>query len=271
MPGTCSAHRSGSFLLSRSAAGSSYTDAVNQYDDGRYRQHNADWHDQDASWKALQIVDLLSSVALQPASVCDVGCGTGGVLANLSRFLPHATMVGFEPSQDAVQLANELHPDVDVQSDPRVLDRHFELALVLDVFEHVEDYLGFLRRISSLASAYIFHIPLDMTAQMVLRSSPILSARQSVGHLHYFSRDTAIATLRDTGYVVDEMKYTRPDLAMSRRSWRSAVAWLPRRLAFRLAPDLAVRTLGGASLLVLAHTVGSGQTNDLRPARDRSS
>lgn len=52
-------------------------------------------------------------------------------------------------------------------------DVSWDLVLVLDVFEHVDDYLGFLRGLSRIARNIIFHIPLDISVMRVLASALI--------------------------------------------------------------------------------------------------
>jgi len=54
-----------------------------RYQDGAYLEATGDWHEEDAAWKAAHIRDMIEAVGLKAASVCDVGCGTGGVLAQL--------------------------------------------------------------------------------------------------------------------------------------------------------------------------------------------
>ena len=98
----------------------------------------------------------------------------------------------------------------------------------------------------------IFHIPLDLSVQTVLRSSPIIKARQSVGHIHYFTKETALETLKDTGYEIVDYFYTGGSLELPNRGWKANVLRFPRKLAFSVNKDLAVRLLGGYSLLVLA-------------------
>ena len=131
------------------------------------------------------------------------------------------------------------------------LTETFDLVLLLDVFEHVEDYMGFLRSLRRLGRKFIFHIPLDMTVQMVLRDEPVMRVRKTVGHLHYFSRNTALATLRDTGYEVEDWFYSDTRTA-AYRSWGQRLLKLPRRMLMKMAPDFAVRLLGGNPLTVLA-------------------
>jgi hypothetical protein len=110
----------------------------------------------------------------------------------------------------------------------------------------------FLRRLRARGRQFVFHVPLDLSAQAIMRGTPIRKARAEVGHLHYFTKDTALATLDSTGYSVEDWSYTYGSLDLPDRSLWQRVARVPRRIGLALAPDLTVRTLGGCSLLVLA-------------------
>jgi hypothetical protein len=72
----------------------------------------------------------------------------------------------------------------------------YDLLLLLDVFEHIPDYLGFLSSLCSRAEWFVFHIPLDLNVEAMLRKSrPMMWMRSQYGHLHYFTAETAFATL----------------------------------------------------------------------------
>jgi SAM-dependent methyltransferase len=224
-----------------------------RYLDGTQLAAAPDWYESDAAWKAERVRDMMRKHGMEPGSICDVGCGTGGVLDHLSRTLPPTTrLVGYEMSPQAVALAPEARKQriKFVSEWAEEYEGGFDLMLVLDVFEHVDDYLGFLRAIRGKAGLFIFHIPLDVSVQTVLRGSPFTRARESLGHLHYFSRDTALATLHDTGYATADEELTQPGIDL----WggKSRLARLPRKAVFRLNPRLAARVMGGFSLLVLA-------------------
>ncbi|MBL7490280.1 class I SAM-dependent methyltransferase [Frankia sp. AgB1.9] len=229
------------------------TGTTELYTSGEYLGLNPGWHDDDGAWKALQIARILERNNLHPNSVCDVGCGTGRVLRELSHHLPGTPrMVGFDIAAAPLGLSEDAGDGVElVAGDARASDEHFDLLMMVDVFEHVEDYLGFLRTFRDRAGAFVFHIPLDMSVQTVLRAKPLLGARRGVGHLHYFSRATALVTLADAGYRVIDEAYTRGGVELA-VSGRRRVARVPRQVAHRLNPDLAARVLGGFSLLVLA-------------------
>jgi hypothetical protein len=100
----------------------------------------------------------------------------------------------------------------------------------------------------------IFHIPLDISVQAVLRMSSILKCRERVGHIHYFTKDTALATLKDTGYEIIDYFYTAGALELSSKSLKSFLLRLPRWISYKINKDLAVRILGGYSLLVLTRS-----------------
>lgn len=224
-----------------------------RYEDGRYLAGHEGWHDEDAAWKAEQVQQMIEEARLRPTSICDIGCGTAGVLANLADRYPHIRMVGYERAAIAATLANERHPEIQVVvGEPGKDGVHYDLALMLDVFEHVDDYLGFLRQSQEVADYFIFHVPLDLSVQTVMRMRPILEARRETGHLHYFTKETALATLHDVGYNVIRQRITRSGIELHRRSARTRVAAIPRRIGYLLNPDLACRVLGGFSLLALA-------------------
>ncbi len=87
--------------------------------------------------------------------------------------------------------------------------------------------------------------------QTVLRSKPILKSRQVVGHIHYFTKETAIAILEDTGYEVLDYFYTDPS-DLPANSFKTLFGRVPRKIMYELNKDIAVRILGGYSLMILA-------------------
>jgi hypothetical protein len=120
------------------------------------------------------------------------------------------------------------------------------------VFEHVEDCFSFLRRLRDKARHKVFHVPLELSALMVARARPLLEQRRSVGHIHHFSKETALALLEDTGYRVIDHFYTSGRTELGGLGWKSRLLKWPREALFHADPDAAARILGGYSLMVLA-------------------
>jgi len=109
----------------------------------------------------------------------------------------------------------------------------------------------FLRDLRGKAEYTIFHFPLDLSVQTILRANGLLKRRDLYGHLHYFTKETALRTLAETHYRCSTPS-TRRDPIDRAAGLLQRVAKLPRNLGAALAPDLTVRILGGFSPLVLA-------------------
>jgi SAM-dependent methyltransferase len=227
---------------------------LNRYTDGRYLADNPNWHAEDSPWKAAQIVKLLGKHQLTPQSIVEVGCGAGEVLVQLQLSFPQAQLTGWEISPQALALAQ-------TRTQANLSFRHgdfltegqsgADLLLALDVFEHVEDYFAFLRGLRGKARYTVFHIPLDLSAQAVMRGL-LLHWRQQIGHLHYFTRELALQALNETGFEVRDAVYTSYAIDRPAPTLKAHLGRWPRRVASALNPDWAAKALGGFCLLVLA-------------------
>lgn len=226
-----------------------------RYETGEYLEKNPDWHAADAPFKAKWITDILRRNQVRPDHIVEVGSGSGEVLVNLLKNFPAARADGYDISPQAHEIAS-----------PKMTDRlkfHRtdyltagapppDVLLAIDVFEHVEDYMTFVRTMKPLAPLKVFHIPLDLSVQGLVRGKSIMEARRRIGHLHYFFVETAIATLTDCGYEIVDWNYTHGAESLPNRALRTRLLNVARRLARRIDEDLAIRILGGASIVVLA-------------------
>lgn len=232
--------------------------AENIYSDGRYLANNPTWHEEDAPFKARHIARMLERNGLSFDRVAEVGCGTGAVLREVRKLVgPSAALwQGFDISTEAIGRAR-VHPEsdgIDFQTvDFLALESTFDVLMMIDVFEHVPDYMGFLSACRTRAKYKIFHIPLDLHVSAALRDSYV-AARNSVGHLHYFSESTARATLVDTGHRIVDCALTPGAVELFRHhpSVKRAVANVPRLAMGMISQSVSARLFGGYSLLVLA-------------------
>lgn len=220
-----------------------------------YLEKNPTWHVEESPFKAKYILKLLERNNLSPKSVCEVGCGAGEVLRQLQlRMSPDTEFRGYEISPVAYELSKPRENErlrfklADASAEK---DASFDLLLVLDVIEHLEDYFSFLRKIRPLAQHKIFHFPLDLSVQAIARRRGLLKRREDHAHLHYFTKETALETLKDTGYQVVDYLYAARSNEIGPTMLQKAFR-LPRSIFFAVNKDLAVRVLGGYSLMILA-------------------
>lgn len=222
---------------------------------GEYLQRNPTWHIEDSPWKAALVAEVMRDSDLRPTSICEVGCGAGGVLAELRRFYPQAELFGYDIAPDASYFWPEHeHANIYFQvGDFFALNkRTYELVMLLDVIEHVYDPFAFLSNLRGTADYYAFTIPLDLSASTVLREKPILDIRRNMGHVHYFTKNLALSLLRECGYEVIRWRYSGATFNAPQRTWKTKLASIPRWVAYTLNKDWGVRALGGETVIVLA-------------------
>jgi cyclopropane fatty-acyl-phospholipid synthase-like methyltransferase len=225
------------------------------YTSGAYAAKHPSWHVEESPWKAKEILRLMRRHRLAPRTVCEVGCGAGEVLKQLQEKMDSACFfVGYEISPHAFELcqtrANE-RLQFKLADITKGSDGGFDLLLVLDVIEHLEDYFSFLRALKQKSTYKVFHIPLDISVQAVLRPYGLIKRREEHAHIHYFTKETALHTLSDIAYEVIDYRYAPRSNEIGPERIQRLLRW-PRSLWFAIHKDTAQRILGGYSLFVLA-------------------
>jgi SAM-dependent methyltransferase len=227
----------------------------NLYTGGGYVERNPLWHTEESPFKVEQLLRMFRKNRLHPRTVCEVGCGAGEVLKLLQEQMDNTCrFCGYDISPQALEMCRSKANErlefrlADFSREQKVF---FDLILVLDVVEHVEDYFGFLEGIRLKSDLKILHFPLDLSVQAVARKRGLLRRREMYGHLHYFTKETALATLNELHYEILDYFYTPRSIGWA-GPLTQRIALLPRMLCFAIHQDLAARILGGYSLLVLA-------------------
>ena len=225
------------------------------YEDGSYLKKNPTWDSEHSLWKAVQIFQVLTENDLFPEKIIEIGCGAGGIISELSSFLPGTSFVGYDISPQAIDLARKrLSERVQfVLGDYlSIKSQEFDLAICADVFEHVDDYVGFLKSLARGEKFVVFHVPLDLSLISILLPSILIKTRNLVGHIHYFNEQTALATIKDCGFNVLSSRVTAGCLEFPGNGISGKLFWSIRKVVFIISPSFAARTLGGFSLIVLA-------------------
>jgi hypothetical protein len=228
---------------------------TDRYSDGSYLESNPDWHQIDSPFKARCALSLLDRGSVQYKSLVEVGCGAGGVLRELNRLRPGADYSGYEISQDAQQFWSDSEGIEFRLTDFLTETTQSDVLLLCDVFEHVDDYIGFLRALLPRAERFVFNIPIDLNVVGTVLDQQV-AARRRYGHLHYFSVKTAIATLEYCGYKI-ELSDIVPSFkgvpkASGRASIQQKLLYPLRYASSALSPRLSAKMFGGSHLVVLA-------------------
>lgn len=224
------------------------------YNDNTYLKNNPDWHEKDAAFKADHIFKLLEKNPIQFETVAEIGCGSGEILVQLEqKWNNDLLFFGYDISKDAIEIAKrkenqkikfEMH-------DIAQKEYHcfYDLLLVIDVIEHIENYFAFLEGITSKSRYTIFHIPLDMSAWTLFREQQLIESKKRVGHIHLFTEDFIKSILSDYGFIMIDQLYTPPIYEAS--SCKQKVIKIMRKLLFKINKKFCTKMLGGYSILLL--------------------
>lgn len=163
---------------------------------------------------------VLSSLvrASRPDSlrILDAGCGTGGNLAMLAGF---GMVTGLEYEPLAAQLARSRGPWPVVQGalphDVPLPARHFDLIVMTDVLEHIDDDAGALRAVAGLLGP-------DGSLVLTVPAFPFLWSRHDQQHHHKrrYTATTLRAVFAATDLEIVKLSYFNfwlfPLIAMAR-------------------------------------------------------
>jgi 2-polyprenyl-3-methyl-5-hydroxy-6-metoxy-1,4-benzoquinol methylase len=133
---------------------------------------------------------------LDYASVLDVGCGQGSLLATLMPLNPSARYAGVDFSEKALAVAQRRAPTaefatLDLTAGP--LDRRFDLVLCTDVVEHIEDDRSAIANLAAMTGRYL----LVSTLQGRMRPYETL-----VGHYRNYAHGELQAKIEACGLKV---------------------------------------------------------------------
>lgn len=175
-----------------------YTPGV---DGDKYRR----WRELGAVTKADHVVDLAARIGvIGTASVAEIGCGDGAVLAELGRRGFGQRRVGFELSASGVQLAaaragiDEAHVFDGLRLPVPV--GAYDVAFATHVLEHVPVPEALVAEMTRVCRALIIEVPLE--ANLSAHRPAARAASESAGHLHAFDRARVRRMVTDAGWRV---------------------------------------------------------------------
>lgn len=144
---------------------------------------------------ALKAADTMADSLignLSPASVIDVGCGSGALLAALAK--RQVDVFGLEYSTDALNMCSQKGVPVercDLRKSDYQSDRHYDLAVSLEVAEHLPH---------GSAEAYV-RLLCSLAPVVVITAAP--PGQGGNGHINEQPREYWIALFSAAGLVYD--------------------------------------------------------------------
>lgn len=231
----------------------------NRYTDGTYLSQNPSWHEEDAPWKLAHILRALQEAHLSDfSSVLDAGCGSGGIIKNWASKAPHIRFTGWDisPQAHALALCNAPSNVRFIQS-PYLPQESFDLALAMDVIEHLEDPAAWLTRVAATAPYLVLHVPLDLSLRSRLNPQLLANEKKAVGHIQFFTAFSLKKLLRAQKLEIISAHYTNKYVERPPKliHFKSRVGMCIRQAAHFLLPRAwAAYLIGGYSLMLVVKT-----------------
>ena len=189
----------------------------NIYTSGKYTENNPTYHLEDSEFKWKNFKKLLLKSNLNYKSfknVAEIGCGIGQILsiAKKNNFFNTSNFYGYDENPDAIQRAKLLDSTISFSNEDilkKDFEKKFDLIIAADVIEHIEDSFNFLKLLRNKSKYFLFNIPLEMSLLSLLRQNKLFNnSYKSVGHLHFFSKKSALIALEHNGYKVLNLSYS---------------------------------------------------------------
>ena len=229
---------------------------TDMYTNGKYLEENPSWDAEDSEWKAEQIHKMIERNKLKCNSIYELGCGGGDVIRYLQQKIDNDSCIyrGYEISPQAYDICKPKEKDnlqYFLKDFLLEKDAKCDIIMLIDLIEHLENYHEYLRSIKDNSQYKILHIPLEFFAVSAIYEKLLINQRKKVGHLHYFTKDIALAMLEELDYEIVDYFYT-PGYTLSRNyGFKDKLIKIPRMIFSHISVDLTARIFGGFSLMVL--------------------
>lgn len=230
------------------------------YTDGTYFQNNPTWDAEDAEWKFNKMLPMLKEFlsGKEGLSICEVGCGGGKLLSLLAKVYPQHRFVGWDLSPDAAKFWNYDAKNLSFFAGDifkSTAKEQYDLVLLIDVVEHVENPHQFLENVQTITRNCFFHMPLDLSAMSVVFDYKLIYVRKQVGHIHYFTKGIFLELLRETKLKATMIAFSNSWKDSPKKTFSTRILNIVRYVINFISPDLNARLLGANTLFVLAKSV----------------
>lgn len=139
--------------------------------------------------------------------VLDIGCGNGSLAQDVAKHAKSVLGVDIDPK--LIEKAQRKHPAVNLEY--RVADatkdlsnETFDIIIMSNVLEHIDDRVAFLRSIHSLAKKFLFRVPMIDREWVTLYKQELgLDHRLDTTHFTEYTFSQFKSEFEQAGYRID--------------------------------------------------------------------
>jgi hypothetical protein len=193
-----------------------YTSYYNDHPDYiALRDRNSEFYKQYLSevryWKNKYLFELVNNKSIN--TICEIGCATGVLLAEFPLATKPSAKYGVDVSTDNIQTAKANFPELnffagyfeEFIAQPST-PKKFDLIILSDILEHVEDDAGLLAQAGKYADYVVLNLPLEKCGEFEGREYGL---HDKHGHLRsynvYDAHDLAVrAGMKEERFLVKQ-------------------------------------------------------------------
>ncbi|MDB9321320.1 methyltransferase domain-containing protein [Nodularia spumigena CS-591/04] len=121
-------------------------------------------------WKIPNLM-LVTKPNFFPITVAEVGCFNGHLIGNIIiNGNKNFCRFGYDVNNKAINLAKKLYSNVEFFSeDIFESNNFFDLLILSDILEHIEDDIGFLKKAAKISNYILLNLPLEKSLSNIHR------------------------------------------------------------------------------------------------------
>lgn len=234
----------------------------NLYNSGAYAENTSNWEDSTGLQRAKALISALKGNVSNISTVLDIGCGSGGVLRQISASAPEQSdifsddlrLLGCDASCQAILLAKRSASDITnieyreaLAEDLNQTSQSFDLVLLIHVLEHVPDMLKLIHEASKMAKLIYINVPIEATPLYSLRPGVFASQFRRFGHIHFFDEAFFREFLEANNYKVLHSGYSYDYLGQSLSAARMILRPMRSFASLVFGPSFSNALFGGIS------------------------
>jgi ubiquinone/menaquinone biosynthesis C-methylase UbiE len=190
---------------------------ANIYNDNSYISSHPNLHEEDSDFKFQQFIEMLEGVEVRDnrLKLLDVG-GGAGVLGKM--VFDYFDKKGVDVTMHALDLSSKMLEIQLLNNDniEKVLnctledcsENDYDLALMIDVIEHIPDNNSAAKALNKLSRHIIYNIPIEVNffdfLRNILNKFTFYKEQTKVlGHLHFFSKIKALNFLKRHHSIIE--------------------------------------------------------------------
>jgi SAM-dependent methyltransferase len=156
-------------------------------------------------WKADQLQKLVPQ-GISFNNILEIGCALGILLNDLAGRLSINNRYGIDISGNNISMAKKLYPESHfyqgtiedyLAGNPDM--KKFDVVLLSDIIEHVEDDLKFLESVRAITSYAIINLPLEKCFR---NRNRVYGENDPSGHLRWYDRQMGETLIEKAGFVI---------------------------------------------------------------------